>query len=492
MRATTLLAGTAAAVLAASPILAQTEVTQEGADEIRQALVTYIDESLADLDVEVEFAGEIEVIPAGDAYEATAPEATLRFEDGSIVAEEINLTLIPLDNGWYDASWTLPERVTIEEGGEVGFVTIGSQSSEGVFAPAFETFMSMDVLLESIEVIPPPDEEGSLSLARLSLNGDSQGLGNQRYSGNYTLSAEGFSFVGEPGQEALEIAELRFDWSVTDLDFPAYFEFQQALEALRVQAEAQSSPGQPPTDLFAQASSLLAETPALLDGIRARYRVDDIVFIDGTQNVDIESGSFALYLEGLRGSSSTFGIELTSGEIAVAPAPPEAQFFPIETRARLALVDLPNEQLLNILSQFLTSAGQMGPDAAAMMAGLSLQQAVMAGGSTLQIQEVVVVTETASLDLAGEVVPDQAAAFGIVANATMTIAGLPDLIAELQQTLGADAQEPVQVLTVLQTMGAPTTDDAGRDVRTYEFEVLQTGQILLNGADMAPLMGAFQ
>ena len=492
MRATTLLAGTAAAVLVASPILAQTEITQEGADEIRQALVTYIDESLADLAVDVDFAGEIEVIPAGDAYEATLPEATLRFDGGSIVGEEIDLTLIPLDNGWYDARWTLPERVTIEEGGEAGFVVIGNQSSEGVFAPAFETFMSMDVVLEAIEVIPPPGEEGSLSLERLSLNGNSQDLGGQRYSGNYTFAAEGFNFVGEPGREALEIGELRFDWSVTDLDFPAYFEFQQALEALRVQAEAQSSQGQPPVDLFAQASSLLAETPALLDGIRARYRIDDIVVIDGTQNVDIESGSFALYLEGLRGSSSTFGIELTTDEIAVVPAPPEAQFFPIETRARLALVDLPNEQLLNILSQFLTSAGQMGPDAAAMMAGLSLQQAVMAGGSTLQVQEVVVVTETASLDLMGEVVPDQAAAFGVVANATMTIAGLPDLIAELQQTLGVDAQEPVQVLTVLQTMGAQTMDDTGRDVRTYEFEVLQTGQILLNGADMAPLMGAFQ
>ena len=495
MRATSFLAGTAAAMLAASPILAQTEITQEGAEEIRQALGDSIDSGLTELGAATDFAGDIEVVPTDEAYEATIPDSTTRFDTGPVVnAGPVEMTLIPLDNGWYDAVWTLPDRIVIDEGDDAGpaTVTIGSQSGEGVFAPAFESFMSMDVVLETIEVIPPPNEEGTLSLGHLSLMGDSQDLGNQRYSGNYTLTAEDFVFSGETGREGLEIGELQLDWSVTDLDFPAYFEFQQALEELRIEAEAQAAQAQPATDLFAQASSLLAGTPALLDGFRGRYRVDDLAVVDGTQNVDIESGSLAVYLEGLRGESSTLGIELSSGAVVLTPAPPEAVFFPSETRARLAVVDLPNEQLLSILSQFLTSAGQMGPDAAAMMAGLSLQQAVMAGGSTLQIQEVFVVTETASLDLTGEVVPDQTAAFGIVANASMTIAGLPELITALQETLGADAQQPVQALTLLQTMGAPATDDTGRDVRNYEFQVLQTGQILLNGADMAPLMGAFQ
>jgi hypothetical protein len=487
MRVKTLLAGTAAAVLTASPLLAQTQISEEGAEEIRRALAGALDDIRADTDLQIDLAGDIAVAPGEEAYEATIPEATIRIDGGTVTAEPIAMQLMPLENGWYDAGWTLPERLTIEEGGAVGFVDIGSQSNQGVFAPEFETFMSIDVVLEALEVIPPQGEDGSMSLARLALQGESQDLGGGRYSGNYTLSADDFDFVGQPGREELAWGGLRFDWAVTDLDYPAYMEFQNAVEALM--AEAEDAPGQAPQAMFQQAAGLLEGTPPLLDGMRARYRIEDLVFADGTQNVDVESGSLAVYLEGLRGDASTFGVEMSSGAVDIVPAPPEAEFFPNQTRVRLALSDLPNDQLLQVVSQFLAGAGEMGPDAAAMMAFVQLQQAVMAGGSTLQIQEVTVVNDTASLDLAGEVVPDEAAAFGVTATAQMTITGLTDLIAQLQQTLGPDAQEAVGALTILQTMGTPAEDGDGR---TYDFEVLQTGQVLLNGADIAPLINAVQ
>jgi hypothetical protein len=487
MRATTLVAGTVAAALSASPAPAQTEVSEEGAAEIRQALADFLERARTEWGIQIELAGDIEVAPAGDLFEATIPEPTIRTEDGTIIGEPISMQIQPLENGWYDASWMLPERFTLTDAGQSGFITIGSQTSQGVFAPEFETFMALDVVLETVELIPPPDETGSLSVGRLAVQGDSQDLGEGRYSGDFAMELDEFDFVGVPGSEEMGIGALRFDWSVTDLDYPAYLEFQRALEELA----AEPVEGQGPETVFDQASSLLAETGPLLDGLRARYRVDELAFTDGAQNVDIETGGFAVYLEGMRGDSSTFGLEMSSGAVGLVPAPQGAEFFPTDTRVQLSLVDLPNDQLLEVLSQFLTSAGQMGPDAAMMMAGLQLQQAVMAGGSTLQVQEVTVVNDYASLDLAGEVVPNQAAAFGVTATADMTITGLGDLIAALQESLGEDAQDAVSALTILQTMGAPVAEAEG-DVRSYEFEVLETGQVLLNGADVAPLINAME
>lgn len=37
-------------------------------------------------------------------------------------------------------------------------------------------------------------------------------------------------------------------------------------------------------------------------------------------------------------------------------------------------------------------------------------------------------------------------------------------------------------------MGQAGKDDTGADVRSYKFEVTEAGQLLLNGADMTPLL----
>ncbi len=51
-----------------------------------------------------------------------------------------------------------------------------------------------------------------------------------------------------------------------------------------------------------------------------------------------------------------------------------------------------------------------------------------------------------------------------------------------------EAQDAVSFLTLLQTMGAESTDSRGNPARRYELKVTQDGKILLNGSDLMPLM----
>ena len=70
MRATTIFAGTVATVLAASPAFGQAEVTEDGAETLREQIISFVDGIRSDSGVDIQFAEEISVEPAGDAYEA--------------------------------------------------------------------------------------------------------------------------------------------------------------------------------------------------------------------------------------------------------------------------------------------------------------------------------------------------------------------------------------------------------------------------------------
>lgn len=69
----------------------------------------------------------------------------------------------------------------------------------------------------------------------------------------------------------------------------------------------------------------------------------------------------------------------------------------------------------------------------------------------------------------------------------MVATGLDALIAEIQNTTGD--QDAIQMLTLLQTLGAPAPEADGRSVRTYAFRIDSSGTVLLNGSDIMPLIG---
>ena len=175
--------------------------------------------------------------------------------------------------------------------------------------------------------------------------------------------------------------------------------------------------------------------------------------------------------------------------LSVTPEPPLSSLIPNEMNGEIDLVDLPNDRLLELLITALDTAGQVGPDGAAAMAALELQQAVMAAGSRVEIPEFYIDTDVSDFEMTGSMTPDPAAALGMVANASMSISNMEGLIAELQTM--PDATPAVQMLTLLQTMGAQATADDGASLRTYDLEVTQAGQVMLNGNDMGPIFGQF-
>lgn len=492
MRASSILAGTMGIAAVAVSAAAWGQATEEGAAEIRQGLQEWIDTRLGQEEgVEITFDGEIEVVPADDIYDITIPRATVTMGDGdvSVVIDPIEIEAVPLENGWYEATWVIPDTYVFENTrlNETATVTIGSQEGSGVFAPQYETFMVLDADLQDI-VMTPPEDQGELSLGLIGIAADSEEVDAGVYDSVFEITLEDLNFRDENTGETFSLGRMALDGSGSALNMDEYVSFARSLDEIMQDLEGDDAAS---SAMFTRFSELIEQTSTLFDGMAFNLTFQDVNVVEAEQTVTVEEGGYSVYIDGLTEDSSTLGLAFDLTGVQVDPAPEEARFMPQETVVRLALVDLPNDQLLEILQSFLQLSAETNPDDAMMMAGMQLQQAIMAGGTTLQIEEVSMLSDLASLRLDGVVEPDPNAAFGVTADASMAIAGLGDLIRELQ-TL-PDASDVIPFLTLIQSMGAQAAaDDAGREVRTYDLVVTADGTFTLNGTDMGPMLQQMQ
>ncbi|NBD96462.1 MAG: hypothetical protein GVY11_08315 [Gammaproteobacteria bacterium] len=482
MRASRIIVGTF--VAATLPATAWAQATEEEAESIRQGIESWIAQNFDTPEFRLDLAGEIEVTPDGDIYEVVFPPTDIVIDDGvRIVIESLDITLVPTGDEYYDATWEMPERFPIlnRDGEEEAAVTLDKQFGTGIFAPAYETFLTFDLSLEDIAVRPTEEDEGELTIATVAMTMDSQEQEDGVFDSEFEMSIGDVAF-SDARESNFDMGLIALEGSITALDMPAYTAFTREFNTLVDETDS----GDGEATFFTGLADLVERTPKLFDSMELEYSLRDLNVVDRSDVVTIGEAGYGMAIEGLRGDASDFDISVSAAEISVEPAPPEFAYVPQDTVVRLGLEDLPNDQLLVILLDFLRASAQTNPDNAMMMAAGMLQQAVMEGGSTLQIREVHAIADMYRLMMQGEVIPQGDAAFGAVANAFMEIGGMPDLISMLQNE--PYGQEAVQGLTVLQGLGQQGTDDEGREVRVYELELQADGKVLLNGTDMGPIV----
>ena len=482
MRVSRVLVG--AMFAATLPAAAWAQATAEEAETIRQGIQEWIDTYIDSPNFDVQMGGEIEVSPSGDVFDVAFPSTQVVMDgDVRFVIDFFDMTLAPTGDGFYDATWQMPERFPVVDasGNEEGVITVDKQFGTGVFAPAYQTFITLDLSLEDI-LVAPHNEEGELAIESVAMVVESDDLGDGVFDSEFEMTIADVAFSAER-EGSFSLGLLALEGSVSEIDMPAYIAFTEESNALMESIEAS---GEADSAVFTAFADLLDRTPKLLDAMDIEYVLRDLYFEEDGEAVDIGEARYGMSVDGLYDDASTLGMSILVEDVVVEPAPPEFQYVPQETVIRLALEDLPNDQLLMIVVDFLRGAAQTNPDNAMMMAAGQLQQAVMVGGSTLQIEEVRAIADIYTLLMQGEVIPRADAAFGVTADAFMEIGGMPQLIAMLQNE--PQGQEAVQALTVLQGLGQQGTNDAGEDVRIYELNLGADGTMLLNGTDLGPLL----
>ncbi len=481
----------AAALLAAFGPAAQAQVNAETAEELRRALKVWIGQNVQSPGAAytMELDGQIAVVPDGGLFRVTLPGGrAVSPGDGTLHFGETAIDLVPLDNGWYDASWRLPDSYRIESAyGSEGLVTIGSQSGTGVFAPEFQTMMSMDAELSAISVSSDEDDT-RLTVDQITVVGDSTEVSPGVYDQQSESRITGFRVTGNGGRNSLEVSSVEISAASDDGRLADLAEFQRQSNALTMQLEGANDPNQLNAAVGSFAD-LIESMPTLLAGARVETRVGAVSFTEYGDSFNMDGGMFAVTLDGLDQDRSEVAMSIGADGMRVSD-PEVARLIPNETRFRLAMTDLPNSELVQLGIGTMRSMATTDPAMAMLMASGGLQQALTTANSTIEIGPIRIASDTSSIDLEGVLRPEASSPYGVVGEADMVATGLDTLIAELQAIGGDD--EAIQVLTLMQTLGAQAPDADGRSVRTYEFRLDSAGTMLLNGSDIMPLIGAMQ
>jgi len=490
-------AGVAAWVLL--PAAAQAQATAEGADKIRLGLKDWIATHLSapDKSVVVNFQGAITVEPQGETYKAVIPKADVVFAADSDPArlsiDPIQLVMTPLDNGWLDTVATIPTtyRLVPAKGDDKGLeVTIGSQSLRGVFAPQYHTLMSMDGKLGQISArsLNPNEAKGALKIGEIALAGDSKEVGHDTYDSTGTGTFSDLSFVDETGAQVFHLDQATVGGTATAADLAALRAFSDKLTELEKRYPTPPG-GEVPKEFLAELGRVFDATPKLFDDFGITYGLKGLDVTPGTGDVNrvsLDSSGFGIGIAGLAKDASTFRITFDLAKLGIDPVPEFGQFVPHTATIDLALTNLPNQALLQALTSMLQSSATLGPDQAAEIAGAQLQQALLNSNGAFEIRSFKAVSPLTGVDLTGTFKPNPKAPFLVTGDARLVVTGLEDALEAAKAA--PDGQEMVQGLTVLQTMGAQETVD-GKPARTYKLEIRETGEMLLNGTDLKPLLG---
>lgn len=491
MRASSLFAVAALTAGMALPATASAQATAEVAQELQAGLKAWLSENLRleDTEVSLIFNGGVDVVPDGDRYLMTIPSATVNF-DGEVemVVDPIEVELVPADQGRFEVSWTVPARYvfTNPRRNETAELTIGSQHGRGLFDPAYQSMLDVDMAWNDIAVIPPEDE-GTFALAGFSVVADTQETDPGIFDCVYTIALEGFDFLDNRTGDRINIGLFSIDGSFAGLDLAAYMSFYEEFRTIAAEAEQAMGPDEA---LIGRMQALVDDTPALMDDASFRYTLTGLDVDAEGQAVVLDETSLGAALTGMAGQTSELTLTYSGAGLAINPAPPFAQYIPTDMDVELGLANIPNDAIIDAMSQALGNMGQMGPEGAVMMAGMALQQAMLSLGSEVQMREFAIVAPSYTVDFQGSASASSASPFGAIANATIIIGKLD----QLQQELMASpmTEEPAQMIAVFQTMGLEDVDAQGNPARRFEIELTETGTVLLNGSDMAPILQQMQ
>ncbi len=456
---------------------------------------------------ELRWKGEPKATPAGDHYDVALPPLTVVSDDGSTAeVGSVALTVKPQEGGTHAVTAVLPDTVPLLDGGKPSAtIRIGQQRFSGVWSGTYESFLSVDANYGDLSVTSDKKsggkkgdaKNGSLTVGSVTMAGELKPDGATTWSGPGALSISNVRVLDDQKKEVMTLAGLTAEGTYTRVDLAR----SSAMQRL-IQAHAAAGTEPPPAELMSLVQGMMG-------GGSFRFG------LSGLSGHNPDDGSrFALAQFTSHGATedfdkptanATMGFEMAGLEVTPAVAP--QGFLPDRVELQLSLAKLPTASLWQALADYAALAQAKGSnededddeeDAAAAdpqaeAIGNRLVGAMAAVGSELRIDKLLVNAPAASGDMTGGLRMAANTAYGAVGGATILLRGLDAAAKALQpkpgQKADKDAKDTLGVIAMLQAFGQAGKDASGNEVRSYKIDLTETGQILLNGADMSALMG---
>jgi len=481
-------------------------ISADGAAAIRAAIAKGLKQTFPESEdegVEVFFDGEPTVTPAGDHYEVALPPLTISGEDTSLDVGVIKLNVVPKADATYAVEVTLPARMELtDEEDKPSVLTIGKQRFTGVWNTAVENFISADIAYGDIALVPPKNQ-GALRIGSLTATQDMRQDGGPNIWSGPVAGAITDVTLSDNKATLLKIGSLTMEANYGRMDLGK-------VTQLKTLAAKHAAAGTEPP-----AAQFLPLLGGILGDATMRLRVGNVAAGDAEGRVAFDLAALQFGITDMDRAASTLSFGFQGDGLKVEPLPGPQQFMPQRFDFQVSLAKLPNAAIGQAVTAMAAleeqqrakpgtnkpSARKKGAeesknearDALMAVTGTMLTEAATNAGTELRLDRLTLDTPAASGSVTGALRMLSKAAMGAVGGAEVVLRGLDSAAEALKPKPGAQpdpsTQETLGMIAMLQAMGQQGKDDAGKDIRTYKFELTEGGQVLLNGADMSAMMG---
>ena len=441
--------------------------------------------------------GTIAVEAAPDGYQATLPEVTAILAGGRRIGlGTLLLHLRPAADGAWNFSFDLPTAVRIGdgEGRPEMEVAASAASVDGVWQPALQTVTTLHATARDLRLTSPGDPQ-STSIGGVSLDEALAADGRGHWGGPVSLRLDQVRVPDGSGGEVFRLGAASLGGEVAGLDLA--LAASRHLESLA----AAAAPAPPPVAgpharerLRASVLHYLTRSHDLFDAASLRLHLSELFVRVPVVETGLTLGAFDYRtgLAGLERGRSTLTVSYDHGPLTVDPAPPLAEFLPKTAKIALTARGLPNDALWAALEKALAVEDKGGDKMAKTFLG-DATDALIRAGSRITVDSFGIDTPATTVALAGEADYSATAAMGMVAHGDLIIRGFDAAMKAIQSAPGMsppgeEVKTLLSMLTMLQVMGAPGKDEAGRDARVYKLQLADSGAVELNGADITLLI----
>lgn len=232
-----------------------------------------------------------------------------------------------------------------------------------------------------------------------------------------------------------------------------------------------------------------------ISGYEVDVGVSDLNVAGPDARVSLRSAGYFESYQGLTGNDGTGRLKLDLAGLGIDPPPPFADWIPRDGTIALSFERLPYRSLLDAYWTALT--GLIPQDGSGLVDDFDQAEALWtarilgilkASGAGATVDSFTITAPGGTIDFAGTAGANPAAAYGVVAEATLRLVGLEALTAFLGTQPDEDARSVAAALTILQTVGRQARTGDGKAARDYDIEVQPGGQMTVNGTDLAALM----
>ncbi len=449
-------------------------------------------------EINIEYLGEVKVTPKNNYYEIMLPKISFNVSNPQNPADELIGKIDPIiinasqkDDDIWAASFSVPSLITATNGNdkEVVKLEIGSQRASVLFMPKFLTAIKYDISYKDIVIYSFREENSKFSVGEIISTLDLKKQDNGFWTGPSELEIKNIGAINDNFQLNIENIGAKafyenFDLETVSLAQMKFLNGDSLNLSLREQKELSD-------EYFKSLLQSMDSTDMKmgLQNMKIVHKDEETGAVDNFMTKDM---SLAFSAKALRSNVAHIGFAFnfdgtnssnnTAQSIIDAVIPKKIEIDTIFTR-------LPIRDLIFAKSESESEDAIASPTKEFD----NILIALMKVGTEVIINKINFDTRDIGFVTNGNVKITPNAALNVLANLTLKVRNLDDVIAKYSNSpdMPEQIKQMVAFVTMLQMLGSQEVNDNGENIRVYKIELTQEGKMMLNGADLSTLIGGF-